>query len=81
MSLSKALGLEGMTVDSIETRATVSLEKGEAVFSVTSSHLQMTARIPNANKAAFEKAVEAARSGCPVSRLLNATITIEATLA
>jgi osmotically inducible protein OsmC len=49
-------------------------------FSVTSSDLQTKVRIPNADTAAFQKAVETAKTGCPISKLLNATITMNATL-
>jgi osmotically inducible protein OsmC len=81
MALSLILGNAGMTADSIETSATVSLDQVEGGFAITSSHLQTTVKIPNADRAAFQKAVEAAKSGCPVSKLLNATITLDATLA
>jgi osmotically inducible protein OsmC len=80
MALSLFLGDAGMTADSIETKATVSLDQVEGGFAVTSSHLQTTVKIPNANKAAFEKAVETAKTGCPISKLLNAKITMDATL-
>jgi len=70
----------GMTPESIDTKATVSLDKGDAGFSVTSSHLDTTVKIPNANKAAFDEAVQKAKAGCPISKLLNATITLDAKL-
>ena len=81
MALSLFLGDAGMKAESIETTATVSLDQVDGGFAVTSSHLQTTVKIPNADKAAFEKAVETARSGCPISKLLNATITLDAKLA
>jgi osmotically inducible protein OsmC len=81
MALSKILGDAGMTADSIETTATVSLDKGEAGFSVTSSHLDTTVKVASPNKAAFDEAVEKAKAGCPISRLLNAKITLNAKLA
>jgi len=81
MALSLFLGQAGMTAQSIETKATVSLDQVEGGFAVTSSHLQTTVKIPNADKAAFEKAVETAKSGCPISKLLNAKITMDAKLA
>jgi lipoyl-dependent peroxiredoxin len=81
MALSLFLGDAGMTAERIETTATVSLDQVAGGFAITSSHLQTTVKIPNADKAAFQKAVEAAKSGCPVSKLLNATITMDATLA
>src|SRR5437870_176045 len=81
MALSLFLGEAGMTADRIDTTATVSLEQAGGGFSVTSSHLQTTVRIPNADHAAFQKAVETAKNGCPISKLLNATITMDARLA
>jgi osmotically inducible protein OsmC len=80
MALSGQLGNAGMTADSIETKATVSLEQVGGGFAVTSSHLETTVKIPNADKAAFEKAVENAKTGCPISKLLNAKITMDAKL-
>jgi osmotically inducible protein OsmC len=80
MALSLILGEAGMTADSIETKATVSLDQVGGGFAVTSSHLETNVKIPNANRAAFEKAVEAAKSGCPISKLLNAKITMDAKL-
>ena len=80
MALSLILGEAGMTADSIETKATVSLDQADGGFAVTSSHLETSVRIPNANKAAFDKAVETAKSGCPISKLLNAKITMDARL-
>jgi osmotically inducible protein OsmC len=81
MALSMILGDAGMKAESIETTATVSLDQVGGGFAVTSSHLQTTVKIPNADKAAFQKAVEAAKSGCPISKLLNTTITLDAKLA
>jgi osmotically inducible protein OsmC len=80
MALSKILGDAGMKAESIDTKATVSLDQVEGGFAVTSSALETKVRIPNADKAAFQKAADAAKSGCPVSKLLNARITLEATL-
>ena len=81
MALSLYLGQAGMKADSIETKATVSLDKVGEAFSVTSSHLETKVKIPKADKAAFDKAVETAKSGCPISKLLNAKITMDAKLA
>ena len=81
MALSLFLGQAGMTAQSIDTKATVSLDQVDGGFSVTSSHLQTTVTIPNADKAAFDKAVETAKTGCPISKLLNAKITLDAKLA
>ena len=81
MALSLFLGQAGMTADSIETTATVSLDQVEGGFAVTASHLETKVKIPNADRAAFEKAVETAKTGCPISKLLNAKITLDAKLA
>jgi len=80
MALSLFLGNAGMTPTSIETTANVTLEKVNDAFTVTSSHLQTTVAIPNADKAAFETAAEGAKAGCPISRLLNTKITLDAKL-
>jgi osmotically inducible protein OsmC len=69
-----------MTAESIDTRATVTLEEVGGGFSVTSSHLDTTVKIPGADRAKFEKAAEGAKSGCPISKLLNAKITMDARL-
>ena len=80
MALSLFLGQEGMTAETIDTRATVTLDEVGGGFAVTSSHLETTVKIPNADRAKFDKAVETAKSGCPISKLLNAKITMEARL-
>jgi len=80
MALSLFLGNAGMTADSINTTATVTLEKVGDAFTVTSSHLDTTVRIPNADKAKFDQAAEGAKAGCPISRLLNTKITLDARL-
>ena len=81
MALSAQLGNAGITPESIETTAAVTLEKVEAGFTVTKVHLDVTAKIPGANPAAFEKAAQDAKAGCPISRLLKAEITMTARLA
>ncbi|MFV3384499.1 OsmC family protein [Pseudomonas sp. NY15364] len=80
MALSKELGDAGMTAESIDTKAQVTLEKGEGGFEISTVHLTLRAKIPGADRAAFEKAVEAAKTGCPVSKVLKATITLEGIL-
>ena len=80
MALSAQLGSAGLTADSIETTATVTLEQVGEGFSVTSSHLKTAVKIPGADKAKFQKAADDAKAGCPISKLLNATITLDATL-
>jgi osmotically inducible protein OsmC len=81
MQLSANLENAGMKAENIATTATVSFDQTAGGFAVTSSHLQTTVAIPSADKAAFQKAAEAAKSGCPISKLLNATITMDAKLA
>ncbi|VXC75662.1 osmotically inducible, stress-inducible membrane protein [Pseudomonas sp. 9AZ] len=80
MALSKELGEAGMTAERIDTQAEVTLDKADGGFSITAVHLTLKARIPGADRAAFEKAVETAKNGCPVSKVLNADITLEAVL-
>ncbi|PYR73549.1 MAG: OsmC family peroxiredoxin [Acidobacteria bacterium] len=81
MALSLFLGNAGMTAESISTTATVTLEKVGDAFTVTSSHLDTTVKIPNADQAKFQQAAEGAKAGCPISRLLNTKITLDAKLA
>ncbi len=80
MALSKELGEAGMTAESIHTKAEVTLDKQDGGFAITAVHLSLKAKIPGADRAAFEKAVETAKTGCPVSKVLNAEITLEAVL-
>lgn len=80
MALSAQLGNAGMTAESIDTTATVTLEKTDAGFTITSSHLDVRAKIPGADQAKFDEAAKAAETGCPVSRVLNAKITMDAKL-
>ena len=80
MALSAQLGGAGMTPESIRTTAAVTLEKVGEGFSVTAVHLDVAAKIPGADRGAFEKAANEAKAGCPISKLLNAKITMEARL-
>ena len=80
MALSAQLGNAGMTAENIDTTATITLDKTDAGFSITSSHLDVTVKIPGADQAKFDEAAKAAESGCPVSRVLNAKITMDAKL-
>ncbi len=80
MALSKELGSANMTADSIETTSSVTLEKVGEGFSITAIHLDVIVKIPGANQEAFEAAANAAKTGCPVSKVLNAKITMTATL-
>jgi osmotically inducible protein OsmC len=81
MALSAQLGNAGLTPESLETTAAVTLEKLEAGFTITKVHLDVTARVPGATQAQFDKAAGDAEKGCPVSRLLKAEITMSARLA
>lgn len=81
MALSLFMANEGLTPESIETTATVSFDNVNGAWTVTSSHLQTTVKSPNASPAAFQKAAEGAKAGCPISKLLNAKITMDAKLA
>lgn len=80
MALSLMLGEAGLTAEKIETHADVTLEKVGDGFEITKSHLRVTAKIPNADQAKFEEIANKAKTGCPVSKLLKAQITMEATL-
>lgn len=80
MALSKELGEAGMTAESIDTQADVTLDKSDGGFAITAVHLTLKARTPGADRTAFEHAVESAKNGCPVSKVLNAEITLEAVL-
>ena len=82
MALSAQLGNAGITPDSLETSATVSLEKLDSGWTVTKIHLDVVGKIPGNDKAAFEKAAKEAEVGCPISKLLKAAeITMTARLA
>jgi len=80
MALSGQLGNRGMTADSIKTTATLTMDKLEAGWTVTAIHLDVSAKIPGADQAKFDEAANAAKTGCPISRLLNTNITMEARL-
>jgi osmotically inducible protein OsmC len=80
MALSAELGKVNLTPESISTTATVTLEMLETGPTVTTVHLETVAKIPGADRSAFEKAANNAKAGCPISRLLNAKITMEARL-
>jgi osmotically inducible protein OsmC len=80
MALSAQLANAGMVAESINTAATLTMEKLEAGWTVTEIHLDVTAKIPGADQSAFETAAKNAKEGCPISRLLNAKITMDAKL-
>lgn len=80
MALSMILGLQGMAPQKIETEATITLEKQDDGFAVTASHLDVKATIPGASESDFQQAAEKAKASCPISKLMNAKITIDARL-
>ncbi|QNA90623.1 OsmC family protein [Massilia sp. Dwa41.01b] len=80
MALSGQLGQAGMTAQELRTTATVSMEKVEGGFSITAVHLDLVAKIPGASQEAFDKAAQTAKENCPVSKLLNAEISLTSRL-
>jgi osmotically inducible protein OsmC len=80
MALSGQLGQAGLTAEELRTTATVSMEKVEGGFSITAVHLDLVAKIPGASQEAFDKAARTAKENCPVSKLLNAEITLTSRL-
>lgn len=80
MALSGALGKANLTAERLETTAKVTLEKEGEGFTITAVHLTLKAKVPGADKATFDEIAGKAKAGCPVSKLLNAKITLEATL-
>jgi lipoyl-dependent peroxiredoxin len=80
MALSAQLGNAGLTPENLETKATVTLDKQDAGWAVTHILLDVKGRVPKADHAAWEKATQAAKTGCPISKLLNATIEMQAKL-
>ena len=80
MALSGQLTNAGTPPDSVATTATVTLEKKDAGFTVTNVHLDVAAKVPGATQESFETAANNAKTGCPISRLLNTEITMTARL-
>ena len=80
MALSAQLGGAGLTPDHVSTTATVTLEQTDGGFAVTKVHLDVSARVPGADQAAFDTAAGNAKAGCPISKLLNAEISMDTTL-
>jgi len=80
MALSNELGKADLAPESIKTTATVTLESSAAGFAITAVHLDVAARVPGASQQAFDTAAATAKSGCPVSKVLKAEITMNATL-
>ena len=80
MALSAQINNAGLTPQKLETAATVTFEKVEAGWTVTRIHLEVRGKVPGMDAAAFGEAAKAAKAGCPISRLLNTTITMDAAL-
>jgi lipoyl-dependent peroxiredoxin len=80
MALSAQLAEAGLTATKLETNATVSLDQVDGGFSITAVHLDLTATIPGASEEAFQDAAQKAEKGCPVSKLFNTKITLDAKL-
>ncbi|MBI6951828.1 OsmC family protein [Pseudomonas sp. B21-023] len=80
MALSMMLGEAGFTPERIDTHAEVSLDKQTDGFAITAVHLTLKATVPGASEAQFQEIANKAKAGCPVSKVLNATISLDATL-
>ena len=80
MALSMVLGLENLKADSLVTACTVTLDKEGDGFAIKKSALKLTAKIPGASEEAFNRAAQAAKENCPVSKLFDTEITLEAKL-
>ncbi|WP_331832327.1 OsmC family protein [Pseudomonas sp. LH21] len=80
MALSMMLGEAGFTPERIDTHAEVSLDKQDDGFAITAVHLTLKATVPGASEAQFQEIANKAKAGCPVSKVLNATISLDATL-
>jgi lipoyl-dependent peroxiredoxin len=81
MALSAQLERSGFTANEIRTTARVSLEQKEGGWEISKVNLDVQASVPNIDKAKFEELANNAKTGCPVSKLLNADITMNARLA
>ena len=80
MALSAQLGEAGLTPDHVTTTATVTLEMLDSGPTVTTIHLEVTASVPGASQSAFDTAANNAKTGCPISKLMNAAISMNAVL-
>jgi osmotically inducible protein OsmC len=81
MALSLILGEAGLTADEMNTKAEVTLEKVADGFAITKVHLTLNAKIPGCDDAKFQELAGKAKAGCPVSKLLKAEISLDASLA
>jgi len=80
MALSNIMGEDGVTPDQIATKASVTLDQKDGGFAITKVHLDVSAKVPGMSEEDFRTAAEKAKSGCPVSKLLTAEITMDARL-
>src|SRR5438034_7704229 len=80
MAVSGQLASAGLTAETLETTCSIKLEKQADGFAITESHLDLKAKIPGASQEAFDKAVQAAKTGCPVSKLYKTNITLDSKL-
>jgi osmotically inducible protein OsmC len=78
MALSGQLGAANLTAERIATTATLTMEKLDTGWTITAVHLDVAAKVPGADAAAFNTAAENAKKGCPVSKVLNAKVTMAA---
>jgi len=81
MALSLFLNNAGFTPERIDTKATLTMEADGGGFTITAVHLDLTAKVPGATSAQFLEAANGAKQNCPVSKVLNAKITMDAKLA
>ena len=81
MALSLILGEAGFKADEMSTRADVTLDKQDDGFAITAVHLTLKAKIPGIDQAKFQELTDKAKAGCPVSKVLNAKISLDASLA
>jgi osmotically inducible protein OsmC len=80
MALSLILGEAQLVAEQMDTKAEVTLEKEDGGFTITSVHLTLRAKIRNVDREQFAELADKAKSGCPVSKLMKARITLDATL-
>jgi lipoyl-dependent peroxiredoxin len=80
MALAFALQSAGLTADSLETTSTITLDMSSGTPTITSSHLELKAKIPGVDNAKFQEIAKGAEQGCPVTRVLKAEVTLDATL-
>ena len=80
MALSSQLTQAGLKAERLETTCTITLEQKDGSFAITESHLELNGKVPGGTKEALDKATQAAKTGCPVSKLYNTKITLDAHL-